>query len=129
MESAIDALLKKYVQSVNTLDLDLAKSIWDNEGEVSFIHPRGNERSLDEIIQNFYIGTMGKIFTIRNLVFKDLKSKIYKDTAFLEFQWDFYAKSSETGDDVHHQGRETQFLVWRKDEWKIVNIHYSKLPE
>ena len=128
MEAAIDTLLKKYVHSVNTCDLELVKKIWNDEGEISFLHPRGYEHSIDEVIQHFYLGTMDRLFTERNLFLKCLKSKVYTDTAFLEFQWDFYAKERETGKEIHHEGRETQFLVWKNNEWRIVNIHYSLLP-
>ena len=125
----INQLLKNYVKSVNDCDTELARTFWDSEDEVSFIHPRGNEHSFDEIKDNFYIGTMGKLFENRDLRLFDIKAKIYKDTAFLEFRWDFYATVKETGENIIHKGRETQFLVLRNGEWKISNIHYSKEPE
>lgn len=123
----IKALLNNYVKSVNDCDTELARSFWDNEGEVSFIHPRGYEHSFEEIKKHFYIETMGGKFSNRDLRLKDLKVKVFKDTTFLEFSWDFYATENETGEKIHHEGRETQFLIMRNGEWKISNIHYSKV--
>ena len=37
----IDNLLEKYVESINKCDTELAREIWDKEGSVSFIFPKG----------------------------------------------------------------------------------------
>ncbi len=125
----INTLLEKYVQSVNDCDLKTAEAIWDNEETVSFIHPNGYEHSFDEVRTHFYMGTMGRLFSKRDLRLKDIQAKVYGNTAFLEFRWDFYATLNDTGNPIHTQGRETQFLVLRKNNWKISNIHYSAEPQ
>ena len=125
----INKLLENYVKSVNECDTELAQTFWDSEEPVSFIHPRGFEHNIDEIKNNFYIGTMGKLFSKRDLRLFDIKAKIKGETAFLEFRWDFYATVKETGENIIHKGRETQFLIMRSGEWKISNIHYSQEPE
>lgn len=124
----INKLLKNYVKSVNECDTELARTFWDDEDEISFIHPRGYEHSFEEIKNNFYHGSMGK-FSNRDLRLFDIKAKLYGEAAFLEFHWDFYATVKETGENIIHKGRETQFLIWRNDRWKISNIHYSTEPE
>jgi uncharacterized protein Yka (UPF0111/DUF47 family) len=42
----IESIIKQYAESVDTLDLDLARRLWSNQSEVSFIHPRGTEYGL-----------------------------------------------------------------------------------
>ena len=125
----INKLLENYVKSVNECDTELARTFWDNEDNVSYIHPNGYEHSFEEVKEHFYLGTMGRLFSKRDLQPKDLKVKIYGDTAFLEFRWFFYAITKETQEPFHSKGRETQFLVLRDNEWKINNIHYSQEPE
>ncbi len=125
----INKLLENYVKSVNECDVELAKTFWDSKEPVSFIHPNGYEHSFEEVKNHFYLTVMGGMFSKRDLQLKNIKAKIYDNTAFLEFSWDFYAIAKETGDEVHTKGRETQFLVLRSDEWKISNIHYSAEPE
>lgn len=122
----IDVLLDKYVLSVNECNLDLAREIWDKEGSISFIHPLGYEHNFEEIKEHFYLGTMGRLFSKRDLKLKDIMTKFYGETAFLEFSWDFYATKREDGEQIHTTGRETQFIVLRDNEWKISNIHYSQ---
>ncbi len=122
----IYCLLNKYVQSINECNLELAREIWDCEDSISFIHPMGYEHSFEEIKEHFYLGTMGNLFSKRDLKIKNVSAKFYDRAAFLEFSWDFYAVKKETEEQIHTLGRETQLLVWRNNEWKISNIHYSQ---
>ena len=113
----IETLLRNYIKSINECDIELAKSIWDTEGSVSLIHPKGYEYSFEDIKTNFYIGIMNKQFLTR----------YYGNTALVEFIWDFYALSQITNEEIHTRGRETQFIVLRDNGWKISNIHYSTI--
>lgn len=124
----IKNLLDKYVKSVNECDVELAALFWDNEDGVSFIHPNGYEHSFEEVKQHFYLQTMG-MFSKRDLRLKDIKARTFGEIAFLEFRWDFYAEFKDSGEKIHTQGRETQFLILRNGEWKISNIHYSLEPQ
>ena len=121
----IYTLLKKYVQSINECNLELAREIWDTEGSVSLIHPNGYEYSFEEIKKHFYLEIMNNLFSKRDLKIKDIMTKFYGNTAFLEFNWDFYAADKSANQEIHTQGRETQFIVLRDSGWKISNIHYS----
>lgn len=122
----IDNLLKDYVESINTCNLDLARKIWDKEGSISLIHPNGYEYGFDAIKENFYQNIISEKFSNRNLKLKDIMTKYYGNTALLEFSWDFYATDKKTNEEIHTQGIETQFIVLRDDSWKLSNIHYSK---
>ena len=93
----IYCLLNKYVQSINECNLELAREIWDSEDSISFIHPMGYEHSFEEIKEHFYLGTMGNLFSKRDLKIKNVSAKFYDKAAFLEFSWDFYAVQKENG--------------------------------
>jgi hypothetical protein len=124
----IYSLLDKYVQSINECNLELAREIWDSEDSISFIHPLGYEHSFEKIKEHFYLGTMDKLFSKRDLKIKNISIKFFDKVAFLEFRWDFYATKKENDEQIHTLGRETQLLVLRNNEWKINNIHYSQEP-
>lgn len=121
----IDDLLKSYIESVNTSDEKLFRDIWDREGSISFIHPRGYAIGFDEIVEHFRLGRMSTNFSNRNFKIKDIMIKYYGNTAFLEFRWDFFATMKDTNDEIHTEGRETQFIVLRDSGWKFSNIHCS----
>lgn len=121
----IDDLLKSYIKSVNTSDEKLFREIWDREGSISFIHPRGYAIGFDEIVEHFRLGRMSTNFSNRNFKIKDIMIKYYGNTAFLEFRWDFFATMKDTNDEIHTEGRETQFIVLRDSGWKFSNIHCS----
>lgn len=121
----IDDLLKSYIESVNTSDEKLFREIWDREGSISFIHPRGYALGFDEIVEHFRLGRMSTNFSNRDFKIKDIMIKYYGNTAFLEFRWDFFATMKDTNDEIHTEGRETQFIVLRDSGWKFSNIHCS----
>lgn len=121
----IDDLLKSYIKSVNTSDEKLFREIWDREGSISFIHPRGYAIGFEEIVEHFRLGRMSTNFSNRNFKIKDIMIKYYGNTAFLEFRWDFFATMKDTNDEMHTEGRETQFIVLRDSGWKFSNIHCS----
>lgn len=121
----IDDLLKLYIESVNTSDEKLFREIWDREGSISFIHPKGYAIGFEEIVKHFRLGRMSTNFSNRNFKIKDIMIKYYGNTAFLEFRWDFFATMKDTNDEIHTEGRETQFIVLRDSGWKFSNIHCS----
>lgn len=121
----IDNLLKSYIESVNTSDEKLFREIWDREGSISFIHPKGYAIGFEEIVEHFRLGRMSTNFSNRNFKIKDIMIKYYGNTAFLEFRWDFFATMKDTNDEIHTEGRETQFIVLRDSGWKFSNIHCS----
>lgn len=121
----IDDLLKLYIESVNTSDEKLFREIWDREGSISFIHPNGYAIGFEEIVEHFRLGRMSTNFSNRNFKIKDIMIKYYGNTAFLEFRWDFFATKKDTNDEIHTEGRETQFIVLRDSGWKFSNIHCS----
>lgn len=121
----IDDLLKLYIESVNTSDEKLFREIWDREGSISFIHPRGYAIGFEEIVEHFRLGRMSTNFSNRDFKIKDIMIKYYGNTAFLEFRWDFFATMKDTNDEIHTEGRETQFIVLRDSGWKFSNIHCS----
>jgi len=121
----IDDLLKSYIESVNTSDEKLFREIWDREGSISFIHPKGYAIGFEEIVEHFRLGRMSTNFSNRDFKIKDIMIKYYGNTAFLEFRWDFFATMKDTNDEIHTEGRETQFIVLRDSGWKFSNIHCS----
>ncbi len=121
----IDDLLKSYIESVNASDEKLFREIWDREGSISFIHPKGYAIGFEEIVEHFRLGRMSTNFSNRDFKIKDIMIKYYGNTAFLEFRWDFFATMKDTNDEIHTEGRETQFIVLRDGGWKFSNIHCS----
>jgi ketosteroid isomerase-like protein len=126
-EKDLRELVNSYVKAVEELDLELAKSIWSQDEKISFIHPKGHQKSWKEIREGFYLGAMGS-FGERKLAVKDLEIHILDDvTAWGVFYWEFNATFKD-GKKITTKGRETQ--VWKKEDggWKIVHVHYSGMP-
>jgi ketosteroid isomerase-like protein len=120
-------LLKKYAESVDTLDLNLASEIWSHDAAVSFIHPRGTEIGFTQIEENFLENTMGT-FSQRELLLENPVIHVYGDTAWSEMTWTFHATVKNGGMKITTTGRETQIYHKENGVWRIVHVHYSGPP-
>jgi ketosteroid isomerase-like protein len=124
---ALRNVINEYAKSVDSLDLSLARKVWSAGPEVTFIHPRGTERGLEQILQNFYGNTMGT-FSKRQLLPDQMDIHVYDDTAWSEFTWTFHATVRASGQNITTQGRETQVYHKENGTWRIVHVHYSGMP-
>jgi len=116
-----------YARSINKLDLELARKIWLDSSETSFVHPRGYSKGLETILQAFYLETMGR-FETRDLRPRDIEISINGDSALVFFYWNFTAYFKHDGSRHDTEGRETQYFVKVDDEWRLAHIHYSGMP-
>jgi ketosteroid isomerase-like protein len=124
-DTEIMTLLDKYTESVDTLNMNLAKSIWSQKETLSFIQPRGHPKGWKKIKSSFYLGAMAN-FSERDLKLKDISINMLDDnTAWAEFYWDFNAVFAKDGHKIKTEGRETQIYKKENDGWKIVHVHYS----
>lgn len=127
--AALTALVEKYAQSIDDVDLALAGEVWLKSDRVSFTYPRGHERGWDAIAANFYGKTMGEVFSKRDLQLRDIAVNLFGDTAVVEFNWTFAATRRKDEVEVRQSGRETQ--VYNRTDggrWQLVHIHYSGTP-
>ncbi len=124
----IEHLIATYARSIDGADTNLADQIWSDTPEVSFIHPRGEERGRAQIEADVYRNLMGETFSERKLTPKDVSVHVYGDTGWAQFNWDFVAKVRKDGSPFHSQGRETQIYRRENGQWRIVHVHYSGNP-
>jgi ketosteroid isomerase-like protein len=126
-QSRVQEVIEQYVMSVNRLDTEKAKTLWLEDPKISFIHPRGHETGLEQIIRLFYQETMGK-FSQRKLMPYNESITIVGDAALVVFYWKFDATFAHDNSPHHTEGRETQIMIKVDNEWKLMHIHYSGLP-
>jgi ketosteroid isomerase-like protein len=93
-----------------------------------FIHPRGHECGWEAVRENFFVKTMGEPFSERKLTVRDVAVRVYGDTAWAEFYWDFAATFRSDGKPLATKGRETQVYHKAEGGWRIVHVHYSGMP-
>ncbi len=127
-EQAIHSVIAKYAMAVDGADTKLATELFSDAPEVSFIHPRGEERGRTQIVANVFEKLMGGMFSERKLTPKDIAVHVYGESAWAEFNWDFVAKARTDGSAFHSQGRETQIYRLENGRWRIVHVHYSGAP-
>jgi ketosteroid isomerase-like protein len=128
-KEAIRQVVGKYVRSVDDADTALAREVWADVGDISFIHPLGHERGWIQIKTNVYEKIMRDMLSSRKLAIRDLNVKLYGNAAVVEFYWVFDAKWRKDGGILRTEGRETQ-VMRRGDlgKWELVHVHYSGMP-
>ena len=127
-DKEIKELIATYAATIDRADTGLAERIFSNEPEVSFIHPRGEERGRQQIVTNVIKNLMGGTFSDRKLTPKAIAVHVYHDTAWSEFSWDFVATVRKDGSPFHSEGVETQIYRRENGQWRIVHVHYSGAP-
>ncbi|MBV9266759.1 MAG: nuclear transport factor 2 family protein [Acidobacteriaceae bacterium] len=128
-DQKLRSLIQTYADSIDRADTAVADQIWSNSSEATFIHPLGEEHGRAQIEEDVYRRLMGDTFSERKLVPKDVSVHVYADTAWSEFNWDFFARMRKDGSPFHSQGRETQIYHREKGKWRIVHVHYSGVPD
>jgi ketosteroid isomerase-like protein len=126
---AIQKVVENYKLSINKVDTILAKSIWENTPEISFIHPRGHEIGWEGIKKGIY-EMFGTRFSVRDLKSYNESFTIYDDMAVVVFYWIFDATyTGENPSQMQSKGRETQIMKKTGSAWRIVHVHYSGMPK
>jgi ketosteroid isomerase-like protein len=125
-QAAIKARVEKYKDSISAADATLGATLFSQNSEVSFIHPRGHEHGWPAIEKGIY-GMFAQTFAKRDLKSSDEHITVYGDTAWVEFYWVFDATLKDNSP-LQTKGRETQ--IWNKEgeQWRLVHVHYSGMP-
>ena len=126
--AAIKVVLKNYVKAFNDGDTVLAAKVWETSDQVSLINPASTESGWINIRHNFYVNLMFANFSIRNLSILDPVIHTRGNSAWVVFNWDFKATQRKDDKPFNSQGRESQFFIKEKGQWRLVQDHYSGMP-
>ena len=127
-QKEIEHLVSQYAKSIDEADIDLAATVWSTTDDVSFIHPKGDERGWEQVKTQFYYKLMRDKFSKRKLQVYDLDVRCYDNMAIALFYWNFDATWLNDGTSHHTEGRETQVFRYDGDRWLLMHIHYSNMP-
>lgn len=128
-KAAIRAVVDRYIASIDSADPNLARQIWAEREDISFIHPLGHEEGWAAIQSNIYVKLMGGLFSTRKLTLERISIKPHGDSAVVEFYWVFNATLRQGGAPATTKGRETQVLLRDSHgNWKLTHVHYSNMP-
>ena len=123
----IKQLISMYAKAADEADPTLASRVWCDSSEDSLINPAGRWRGLEQIL-GFYRHEMGDTYSSRNLKITDISVRVYADTAWAEFSWDFEATQKKEGSAGSFHGMETQIYRKNHNSWCLVHVHYCALP-
>jgi ketosteroid isomerase-like protein len=124
-EDEIRQLISMYAKAADEADPKLASRIWCDSSDDSLINPVGRWHGVEQIM-GFYRHDMGDTYSSRNLKINDISVRVYTDSGWAEFDWDFEAIRKKDGSAVSFHGMETQIYQENHDNWCLV--HYIIPP-
>lgn len=119
--------MQDYLDVVSNLDMKLAKSLWAEGDDISIIAPRGHFFGFNEITQNFLLKNFSSMKS-RKLSSLSEVINIYGTSANVQLYWKF---DTVDANGVAHSGRGRETLLFEKIDgvWRLVHVHYSRMPE
>ncbi len=123
---AVRARIQDYFDMVSNLDTQIAKGLWAESDNVSIITPRGHFVGVDSIMNDFLLKAFSTM-KYRKLSSLSEVINIYGDSANVQLYWIFDTVDAAG---VAHQTRGRESLIFSKigDEWRLVHVHYSRMP-
>ncbi len=127
VKEQVRARVGDYFNMVSNLDADIAKGLWAESDNVSIITPRSQFVGRDAIMNDFLIKTFSSMKS-RKLHSLSEVINVYGDSANVQLYWIFDTIDAKG---EAHQTRGRESLVFSKidGEWRLVHVHYSRMPQ
>lgn len=126
-KEAVRARVEDYFNMVSNLDEEIAKGLWASKGDISIITPRSQFFGIDNIMNDFLIKTFSSM-QYRKLHSLSEMINIYGDSANVQLYWVFDTVDS-SGEKHQTRGRETLIFEKLDGQWRLVHVHYSRMPQ
>ncbi|MFI3323027.1 MAG: nuclear transport factor 2 family protein [Rikenellaceae bacterium] len=126
-KAAVKVKVQDYFNMVSNIDEDIAKELWADNSNISIITPRTQFFGLNSIMNDFLRKTFSSL-TYRKLSSYSEVVNIYGNSANVQLYWKFDTKDAQ-GNTHQTKGRETLVFSKINGSWKLVHVHYSRMPE
>lgn len=123
----VQAVLEKYLQSVNAADRKLGSEVWLQAPDILVVAPFGRFQGWEAVREGIYVNFLQKAFTERNLQASQISIRVVGDAAWAVFDWTFTGKVAN-GQLVETKGWESHGYQRTTQGWRIVHLHYSVPP-
>ncbi len=119
--------VQDYFNMVSNLDMDIAKGLWAERSDISIITPKTQFFGFDNIMNDFLIKAFSSMQS-RKLSSLSEVINIYGSSANVQLYWVFDTVDAQG---EKHQTRGRESLIFEKigQEWKLVHVHYSRMPQ
>jgi ketosteroid isomerase-like protein len=122
--SRVQQVLDKYLQSVNSADVNLASAVWLQSPDVVVVTPLGRFEGWDNVQRELYVNFLQKAFLERDLRPSNVHIHVNGTSAWAVFDWNFTAKLAN-GQPFTSKGRESHVYEKVDGAWRIMHLHYS----
>ena len=125
--SQILQVVRDYQTCVFSQDRALFDRIWADSCECRLISITNEFVGKEAIYEQFMIGGLRRAYSTIRLIAEDVSVRMAgPDTAIVVFRYHTECIRRDTGEEYGIQGLETQVIIREGEEWKLVQVHYSK---
>lgn len=122
----IELLVNNYIKAISSQDKDDFMNLWTGKNN-TLISVINKYDSLENIYQDFLIGSIQKNYAKIDLIAQDLEIKfITNELALVIFEYRTECIKRDSNEEYGIHGLETQVIQKINGHWKIVHLHYSK---
>ena len=127
VKEEVRARVQDYFNMVSNLDKKVAKGLWADSDNVSIITPRSQFVGRDVIMNDFLLKTFSSMKS-RKLHSLCEVINVYGESANVQLYWIFDTVDAKG---KAHQTRGRESLIFSKINgvWRLVHVHYSRMPQ
>lgn len=126
-EDKILELINKYKNAIQNQDKKEFFDIWSCDEDNILISITKKFKGIDSIYQNFLIDTIRFNYSKINLIAENIEIHFISSTlASVVFEYHTECIKRIDGEKYGIKGIETQIVIKKDNEWKLVHVHYSK---
>ena len=122
----IKQLVYNYAKAIHTQNEEEFKALWSSKENI-LISLANQFNGTDAIYQDFLIGGIQSHYESIDLVVEKIDIRmIDENKAIVVFRYPTECIRRDTHEPYGIQGLETQIVITENNQWKLMNIHYSK---
>ncbi|MFR9652051.1 MAG: nuclear transport factor 2 family protein [Rikenellaceae bacterium] len=127
VKEEVRARVQDYFTMVSTLNEEVANALWAERDDISIITPRslfvGQEAIMNDfLIKNFSTMQSRKLHSLCEVI------NVYGESANVQLYW-IFDTVDQNGEAHQTRGRESLIFSKIDSEWRLVHVHYSRMPQ
>ncbi len=118
--------MQDYLNMISTQDMNIAKGLWADKKSISLIGARSHYFGFDEIM-NFVVNAFSDIPKLEMSSTSEVVN-IAGNMGYVQLYW-LWVETDANGAKGIERGRETLIFEKIDEEWRLVHVHYSHMPQ
>jgi ketosteroid isomerase-like protein len=122
--AAVKQVFEKYLQTLNSADVELASQVWLQSPDVLVVTPTGRLQGWDSVKNDLYVNLLQKQLRHPHVEANNISMLVTGDAAWVVYDFVFTADWAD-GRPLTSRGWESHGYQRTAKGWRIAHLHYS----